>query len=36
MELLEGRCNEFVAHVHTLISKALEDMHGKDKSENQG
>ena len=35
MELLEGRCNEFVAHVHTLVNKALEDMQGKDKSENQ-
>jgi len=36
MELLEGRCNEFVAHVHELVNKALEDMRGKDKSENQG
>lgn len=35
MELLEGRCNEFVAHVHTLVNKALEDMQGKDKSEDQ-
>jgi hypothetical protein len=35
MELLESRCNEFVAHVHTLVNKALEDMQGKDKSENQ-
>jgi len=35
MELLEGRCNEFVAHVHTLVNKALEDMQGNDKSENQ-
>jgi hypothetical protein len=35
MELLEGRCNEFVAHVHVLVNKALEDMQGKDKSENQ-
>jgi len=35
MELLEGRCNEFVDHAHTLISKALEDMQGKDTSENQ-
>ena len=35
MELLEGRCNEFVAHVHTLVNKALEDMQGNDKYENQ-
>ncbi|WP_116786995.1 hypothetical protein [Flavobacterium psychrotrophum] len=35
MELLEGRCNEFVAHVHTLVNKALEDMQGMDKSEDQ-
>jgi len=35
MELLEGRCNEFVAHVHVLVNKALEDMQRKDKSENQ-
>ncbi len=35
MELLEGRCNEFVAHVHVLVNMALEDMQGRDKSENQ-
>jgi len=35
MELLEGRCNDFVAYVHTLVNKALEDMQGMDKSENQ-
>jgi len=35
MELLEGRCNEFVDHVHTLVNKALEDMQEKNISENQ-
>jgi hypothetical protein len=32
MELLEVRCNEFVAHVHTLVNKALEDIQGAEKS----